>query len=537
MKRPHIDKRRLHERLPASLAATLSLGLNAADHRYSIKVFEASRDGLTCEVTPFHQFAKGSDAYVTFLSIPENEPIPVKIVHASNGSAEKRLGLQFNRPMDSLVGRLGLNASRNDRRKEERRKPGSEHDAKREFDRRGFWKGLQNKRVFSNAAWKLKNAGVYFYMQPLSSATEAHVIADGRDMIMMSSNNYLGLTTHPKVKEAAIEAIKKYGFAPGASSMLGGTLDIHLELEEELAKFKKVEAVVMFISGYVTNVTTLTTLLGRDDAVFNDELNHASLIDGSRLSNADMRAYRHCDMADLEKKLSSSKSAHKLVVTDSIFSMDGDIAPLPAVFKLCKKYGAAMMIDDAHGSGVFGPTGRGGLEHFDMEGKPEIIMGTLSKALGGIGGFIGGSKELIRILKNSARALVFSSYFPASICAGLLAALKVIDDEPERRIKLWHNAEHLRSGLQDMGFTLAPSHSPIIPVIFPTQEETFAMTKSIREQGIYASPVIFPAVKKTATRIRLTTMATHTEEDIEKVLVAFKKAKKSLRLEDSSDVG
>src|SRR5438067_1186541 len=195
-------------------------------------------------------------------------------------------------------------------------------------------------------------------MNPISSSTQAHVMVDGREMIMMSSNNYLGLTTHPKVKEAAKEAINKYGFAPGASSMLGGTLDIHLQLEEALAKFKKVEAVVMFISGYVTNMTTLTTLLGRDDAVFNDELNHASLIDGSRLSNAEMRIYRHCDLQDLESKLAASQAQHKLVATDSIFSMDGDLAPLPAIFRLCKKYHAAMMIDDAHGTGVFGATGR-----------------------------------------------------------------------------------------------------------------------------------------------------------------------------------
>ncbi len=344
-------------------------------------------------------------------------------------------------------------------------------------------------------------------------------------MIMMASNNYLGLNTHPKVKEAAIRAIEKYGSGSSGSNLVGGTYDIHLELEEVLAKFMKVESVCICISGYVANSTTLSTILSKEDAVFNDALNHASLIDGSTRNGAYMRIFHHNDMKDLENKLAKCANQYKLVVADSVFSMDGDIAPVPEMFRLCKKYNAGLMLDQAHATGVFGENGRGVLEHFNMDGKADIVVGTMSKSLAAIGGFIGGSKELINILKHSARQIFFSTNVSPSACASILAALKIIQEEPEHRLTLWQRTDQLRTGLQAMGFNTGFSQSPIIPVIFPTEKQTNLMAKALIEQDIYVTPIIYPAVKKNQTRIRLSVIATHTAEDIEKTLAAFKQAK------------
>ena len=523
------DKRRLHDRFQINVKAMLyqRMPTNGNDG-LSVTAIDVSIDGnMTCLGQVNESLPIGTEVLISFLGPKQEELYKAKIISLGSGGPQNRIGLKVAQEGIETMRLLAMNAPKVDRRKEERRQPANpaEKDRDRQFDRRGFWSGLKSKRGASERVWKAKNFDMYFYMKPLQSGTGAHVIVDGHEMIMMSSNNYLGLSIHPKVKEAAIEAIKKYGSSPSASSLLGGTLDIHIQLEEELAKFKGVEATCVFSSGYVTNMTTLTTLLGKGDAVFNDNTNHASLIDGSRLSGAEFRIYNHCDTEDLEKKLKNSKPANKLVATDSVFSMDGDIAPLPEIFRLCKKYNAGLMVDEAHATGVFGNTGRGLLEHYGMEGKVDILMGTLSKSLSGTGGFIGGSRELIRILKHSARAFVFSAYLPPSICAAVMTCLKLIDEEPERRINLWRNTEKMRAGLQGLGFNTGNSQSPIIPIIFPTEEQTNVMTRELRTQGIYVSPVLYPGVKRNATRVRLTVMATHSDEDIEKALHVFNRLK------------
>lgn len=424
-----------------------------------------------------------------------------------------------------------------DRRGGQRRESrmGDEWARRREFERRGFWLGLQSKRYFSHHAWELGNKSEYFFMKPLQSGTGSHVVVDSREMIMMSSNNYLGLSTHPRVKEAAKKAIDKYGSSPSASSLLGGTLDIHLELEEVLARIKGAEASCVFSAGYTTNVTTLLTVLNKDDGAFYDEKNHASLIDGVRLSGAGGRAYHHCNVEDLDRKLAQSQAKNNLVITDSVFSMDGDIAPLPQIYRTSKSHGAALMVDEAHATGIYGKRGWGLIEHFQMEGKIEIVMGSLSKVLAGVGGFIAGSKELIRILKHTARAFVFSTAIPPSMCAAILECLKIIEEEPERRERLWKNALIFREGLKAEGFNVGLSASPIIPVIFPTEEQTNFMTRGLRAEGIYVTPAIYPAVKKNATRVRCTVMSSHTEEDLAKALHAFVKVRK-MYLEHGSKI-
>jgi len=492
------------------------------------KLVEVAKDSMTCKLALDVAIPIGTKITIELLQNGAKKILDGKVASSTKRHGFTRLGILFSQAnLLPFFPSANVHPSPN-QRKTIRRNGNSAETGKREFDRRGFWPGLLSKRFFSHRVYEEKPRGFYFYMTPLQSATSAHVIVDGRDMIMMSSNNYLGLSVHPKVKEAAIEAIKKYGSAPSASSLLGGTLDIHLQLEEELAKFKQTEAACIFSSGYVTNVTTLTTVLSKNEAVFNDEKNHASLIDGSRFSGALFRAYRHKNVQDLDRKLSGCEEAHKLVVSDTVFSMDGDIAPLPEIYRLCKKHRAALMVDEAHATGVFGNRGRGLLEHFGLEGKPEIVMGTLSKSLSGIGGYICGSRELVQILKHTARAFVFSAYVPPCICAAVIACLKLIDEEPERRKRLWRNADHMRSGLENLGFNVGESQSPIIPVIFPTERETNLMTKGLREAGIYVSPAIYPAVKKNATRVRTTIMATHSDQDIEKALSAFKQVRNAV---------
>ncbi|MBK6880741.1 MAG: pyridoxal phosphate-dependent aminotransferase family protein [Elusimicrobia bacterium] len=483
--------------------------------------FEIAEDSLTCRFDETIGLEVGEKIEL-FQKDTSNPLISGKIVSVRKNGDKIRAGIFF--PAGGLFSYFpsfpleNLCDSRNLVRGERKAK----EEGLREYERRGFWPGLSEKRFFSRYIWELKKTDSYFFMTPLQSGTGAHVQVNGRDMIMMSSNNYLGLSVHPRVKEAAKKAIDKYGSSPSASSLLGGTLDIHLELEDSLARFKGTEAACVFSAGYTTNLTTLLTILAKGDAVFFDDKNHASLMDGVRLSGADARAYSHKNTSDLDSKLSRTKNKNKLVVTDTVFSMDGDFAPLPEIYRTAKRHGAALMVDEAHATGVFGPNGKGLLEHFHMEGKPELVMGTLSKALSGVGGFIAGSKELIRILKHTARAFVFSAAIPPSVCAAILECLKLIEEEPERRKKLWANTKKMREGLRSLGFNTGESQSPIIPVIFPKEEHTIWMTRGLREAGIYVTPAVYPAVKKNATRVRTTIMATHSDSDIDKALETFK---------------
>ena len=528
-----VERRRLYGRFAINAKGVLRYANESIEEMapLAIDVLDVSKDGLTCKTLTKAVIDQGTPILIDILEPSLSYTLQGKVVTCTTDGDGSRIGIRLmntNGHLNDLY--LGSKPPALDRRNGDRRSKNSPNDEQRQFDRRGVWQGLLTKRYFSHHAWELKKHDVYFFMKALNSAVGNHVAFDGREMVMMASNNYLGLNTHPKVKEAAINAIEKYGTGSSGSNLVGGTYDIHLELEETLARFLRVESVCICISGYVANTTTLTTVLHKEDAVFNDALNHASLIDGSLRNGAYSRIFKHNDMQDLERKLAACRIKHKLVVADAVFSMDGDLAPLPELLRICKKYDAALMLDQAHATGVFGENGRGALEHFHMDGKADIVVGTMSKSLAAIGGFIGGSKELINILRHSARQIFFSTNVSPSACASILAALHIIEMEPERRQTLWRNTEQLRTGLQQMGFNTGTTESPIIPVIFPTEEETNQMAKAILDQDIYVTPIIYPAVKKNQTRIRLSVIATHTQEDIDRTLTAFKRAKARVRV-------
>jgi glycine C-acetyltransferase len=391
-------------------------------------------------------------------------------------------------------------------------------------------------RANTTASADLKSEGLYFYMRKLESSSDAKITVNGREMLMFGSNNYLGMTTHPRVKEAAAKAIEKFGVGAGSVRLLGGTFGIHEELEARLAQFKGAEAAIAYSSGYVSNLATISTFLNRaTDLAIIDERIHASLLDGLRFAKIPFRVFQHNDMADLEQQLISvSGQANLIVIVDGVYSMDGDIAPLPDIYRLARKHEALVMIDEAHATGVLGKRGRGTPEHFGMHGRIDIVMGTLSKGLGGIGGFAAGSKELISFLKHNARGFVFSAALPPAVCAGLIAAMDVLETEPEWLIRLQENTQLMRKGLQQLGFDTGCSQTPIIPVILGDDLKAFQLTRALHLLGIYVSPVTFPAVKKGAARLRVSVMATHTPADILRALEAFEKAKSLVGLNPSA---
>jgi glycine C-acetyltransferase len=382
----------------------------------------------------------------------------------------------------------------------------------------------------------LKAEGLYFYMRKLESSSESRVQVNGQEMLMFASNNYLGMTTHPKVKEAAIRAVEKYGVGAGSVRLLGGTFSIHEQLEERLAQFKGAEAAIAYSSGYVSNFSTLSTFLNRStDVAIIDENIHASLLDGLRFVRVPFRIFNHNDMADLEEKLKASVGhSNPVVIVDGIYSMDGDIARLPEIYRLARQHRALVIIDDAHATGVLGKHGRGTPEHFGLHGKIDIVLGTLSKGLGGIGGFAAGSKDLIVYLKHVSRGFVFSAALPPSTCAALIAALDVIEQEPQWVIRLQENAKLLRSGLQQLGYNTGLSETPVIPVILGDELKVYQMTRALHLLGIYVSPVTFPAVKKGTSRLRVSVMATHTPSDILRALEAFDKVRKMVPQEQAA---
>ncbi len=371
--------------------------------------------------------------------------------------------------------------------------------------------------------------GFYPYFTPIQEVKGNKVKVDGKEMIMVGSNNYLGLLDHPKVMKAAHQAVDKYGVATCGSRFLNGTLDIHVELEDRLAKFMNKEAVLAFSTGFQTNQGVISTLLSRGDAVITDKMVHASIVDACRLSYGEVHKYKHNDMEDLEKTLSLlDDSAGKLIVVDGVFSMEGDLTNLPEVVKLGKKYGAKIMVDDAHGVGVMGKDGRGTAEHFGVEEDIDLIMGTFSKSFAALGGFIAGEKKVISYVKHHSRALIFSaSITPASV-ATVLATLDIIESEPERREKLWQITDKMRIGFQDMGYETGPTETPIIPVIIGNDELTFMLWKLLREDGIFTNPVIYPAVPKDQSLIRTSYSATHTDDELDYVLGSFEKCGKIL---------
>jgi len=374
-----------------------------------------------------------------------------------------------------------------------------------------------------------KAMGMYPYFTPIQEVKGNKVKVDGKEMIMVGSNNYLGLINHPRVMKAAKEAVDRYGVATCGSRFLNGTLDIHIELEKKLAEFMKKEAALAFSTGFQTNQGIISTLIGKGDSVITDKLVHASIIDACRLTYGHVHRFKHNDMADLEKTLSSlDKDAGKMVVVDGVFSMEGDLVNLPKVVELSKKYSAKIMVDDAHGIGVMGKSGRGTCEHFGVEDDVDLVMGTFSKSIASLGGFVAADAKVVSYIKHFARALIFSaSITPASV-ATAIATVDIIQTEPERREKLWNITKKMKSGFQALGYNTGPTETPIIPVIVGNDETAFKLWRSLREDGIFTNPVIYPAVPKGQSLIRTSYSATHTEEELDTVLASFEKCGKQL---------
>lgn len=371
--------------------------------------------------------------------------------------------------------------------------------------------------------------GIYPFFTPIQEVYGNKVKVNGKEMIMVGSNNYLGLLDHPQVQKAAQDAVDRYGVATCGSRFLNGTLDIHVEMEEKLAQFMKKEAALSFSTGFQTNQGIISTLISRGDAVVTDQMIHASIIDACRLSYGDVYKYKHNDMADLEKKLASvGNNVNTMIVVDGVFSMEGDLANLPDIVTLAKKYNAKLMVDDAHGIGVMGKNGRGTAEHFGVEDEVDIIMGTFSKSFASLGGMVAGDKRVIFYIKHFARSLIFSaSITPASV-ATVLATLDIIQNEPERRERLWEITKKMKSGFQAMGYDTGPTESPIIPVYIRDDELAFMLWKLLRESGIFTNPVVYPAVPKGEALIRTSYSANHSDEDLDKVLGVFENCGKQL---------
>jgi 8-amino-7-oxononanoate synthase len=369
----------------------------------------------------------------------------------------------------------------------------------------------------------IREAGLYPYFRPIESGQDTEVFIDGKRVLMFGSNSYLGLTSHPKIKEASKKAIDKYGTGCAGSRFLNGTLDIHIELEKRLAKYVDKEAAVLFSTGFQVNLGVLSSITGRNDYLILDEYDHASLIDGSRLSFSKVIKYAHNDMEDLQRKLSIlPEEAVKLIAVDGIFSMEGDIVKLPEIVKI----GANIMVDDAHSLGVIGHNGAGTASHFGLTDQVDLIMGTFSKSLASLGGFIAADAETIDYLKHRARALMFSASMPPASVASVIAALDIIESEPERIAKLWDNTNYAMKLLLEEGFDLGPTESPILPIYVRDNHKTFLVTKHLQDAGIFVNPVVSPAVPSDSSLLRFSLMATHTfeqiEEAIEKIAKAFK---------------
>ena len=349
-------------------------------------------------------------------------------------------------------------------------------------------------------------------------------------MINLASNNYLGLTTHPKLREAAIEAVKRFGVGSGAVRTISGTMTLHMQLEERIAAFKNVEACVVFQSGFAANAGTVSALLGPEDHIISDELNHASIIDGCRLSRAKIRVFPHKDVAAAEKILAEldGVSGRKLLISDGVFSMDGDIGPLPGLAEAAERHGAIMMVDDAHSSGVLGKAGRGTIDHFGLHGRVPVQVGTLSKAIGVLGGYVCGSRDLIDYLYQRARPFLFSTSHPPAVAAACLAAFDVLEQEPERIQNLWDNTKYFKQGLVAAGFNTGMSETPITPVIVGEAKAAFDLSRALFEEGVLATGIGFPTVAKGKARVRTIVTATHTRDELDRALEAFRKVGRKL---------
>jgi len=385
--------------------------------------------------------------------------------------------------------------------------------------------------MFEHHLQKLRDRHLLRRLRTIASATGPTVVLNDRRVILLSSNNYLGLATHPAVVEAAVDATRRYGAGSGASRLVCGTLPPHEALETALAQFKGVEAALTFAAGYLANISVIPALVRPDGLILADRLCHASLIDGCRLSGGTLRVFRHRDMNHLERLLARRAPAKStLIVTDGLFSMDGDIAPLNDITILAERYGAAVFVDDAHGTGILGRAGRGTLEHCGVESRLPYHMGTLSKALGSAGAYLVGSSAFITYLVNTCRAFTYTTAPPPGSAAAAIAALRVVKQEPERRARLWRNRDHLAQGLAGLGFRLTASESPIVPILIGDPDRAVNLAQTLLEEGVYAPAIRPPTVPPATSRIRLTVTADHSLEQIDEALAAMKKAGRALNI-------
>ena len=382
---------------------------------------------------------------------------------------------------------------------------------------------------------ELKSKGTHFKLRVLEDEQAPECTFDGKHVINLASNNYLGLTTHPKLREAALEATRKYGVGSGAVRTIAGTMKIHMELEEKIARFKNVEACVVFQSGFAANAGTVSAVLGKEDFIISDQLNHGSIIDGARLSRAKILVFNHKDLRHAEEQLASIKDqpGRKLLITDGVFSMDGDIGPLPGLCDLAEKYGAIMMVDDAHASGVLGRNGRGTIDHFHQHGRVDIQVGTLSKAIGALGGYVCGTRDLIDYLYHRARPFLFSTSHPPSVAATCIAAFDVLEQEPERIDKLWDNTRFWKKELGLLGFdiggkTTPASETPITPIIIGDGARTMEFSRELFKEGVLGTGIAFPTVPEGKARVRTIMTATHTREELQRALEVLKKVGKKM---------
>jgi 8-amino-7-oxononanoate synthase len=371
-------------------------------------------------------------------------------------------------------------------------------------------------------AREVQASGYYPYFVPIEASYDTEVVIRGERKVMVGSNNYLGLTHHPHVLAAAEAALRRYGSGCTGSRFLNGTLDLHEQLEERLARFLNQEAALVFSTGYQSNLGVLATLVGRDDHIFSDKLNHASIVDGARLAFGTVHRFPHGNLRVLERELARTPSeAGKLIVTDGIFSMEGNIVDLPGIIALAEFYGAEVLVDDAHSIGVLGEFGGGTAQHFHLEDRVSLIMATFSKSFGSIGGVVAGPEDVIHYLKHHARSLIFSASMPPASIATVLAALDIVEREPERREMLWRNTRRMQDGLKSLGYDIGRSETPIVPVAVGELDRMFVFWKQLFDAGVFTNPVTPPAVPENSCRLRISLMATHTDEHIDFVLDAF----------------
>jgi 8-amino-7-oxononanoate synthase len=383
-------------------------------------------------------------------------------------------------------------------------------------------------RNFTRAR-EVQAAGLYPYFKAISRSEDTVVVIEGKERIMMGSNNYLGLTHHPEVLGAARSALERYGSGCTGSRFLNGTLDLHEQLETELAEFLGKESCLVFSTGYQANLGVISGLVGRGDVVFLDKLDHASIVDGAKMSHGETMRFNHGDLAGLERKLQRvPEGTGTMLIVDGVYSMEGDVADLPALLRITQKYGAALAVDDAHSIGVLGPKGDGTAAHFGVTEEVDLIVGTFSKSLASIGGFAAGAENIIHYLKHHSRPLIFTAALPPSNTAGVLAALHVMQREPERRDALWANTRRLQDGLRTLGFDIGPTDTPIVPVLIGPLEKTFLFWRKLFDAGVFTNPVVPPAVPPSQCRLRTSLMATHTDEQIDRALDTFGRLGKEL---------